>query len=675
MPWTCEACQQVVADDSICPSCASSKSSWTVVPEVTRQFQVRLGGFEVLAGSDEAPAPDPAALRAAPLEETDQARAVHASWARHYAERGLLPPPAFVLSVRVKARESQPPVKLSLDFNQGAVELEHPARDVDEEGRALGRFLFVYGVPGDPALLTEVSFPEIQLVDVSDGPDEHALEVEVSALGKRPRELPFEPVEPKPLAEWVELEDVHFATAHEIFLPDGEVPQPTQEGAEPAESLTGLDAIRVVLEAAALFPSKQLLVVGHTDTVGSDSSNRELAEERARNVHLYLTGQREAWAEHCQAHYERSDFKRVLAWVAARFGWDLDPGPIDDSWHDTPREARDRFRERYNAEFGGEIVRHAKQQPADWAAYYDFYELDLATRLGVAGEGTLAERLAAEAPRLAQYRAALRHTEPATLGCGEEWPVERAGEDGVDSAANRRVEMIFFDEDELPALDAKPLGVSIYGPDEPYRRQLIPADGADLLGLRLVDPAGGPPPEEVFVGMLAGLRAVVRRGAAGTFAWRMGDETELLVEEGADATLRGAQEADTVPVSVEFTSTLGKTYKREHQVRVLPVEFRVAFEVDPADPRLEETRVILRSAQDDAYEHSVMLSDLSASEPLELAGGHLRVVRFPAVQPGRRYHCYLDQGVSVTAQQAPNGIYYLLQNYLVRPETVPQEQA
>ena len=52
---------------------------------------------------------------------------------------------------------------------------------------------------------------------------------------------------------------------------------------------------------------------------------------------------REAWAEHCQAHYERSDFKRVLAWVAARFGWDLDPGPIDDSWHDTPREARDRF--------------------------------------------------------------------------------------------------------------------------------------------------------------------------------------------------------------------------------------------------------------------------------------------------------------------------------------------
>ena len=164
---------------------------------------------------------------------------MHASWARHYAERGLLPPPAFVLSVRVKARESQPPVKLSLDFNQGAVELEHPARDVDEEGRALGRFLFVYGVPGDPALLTEVSFPEIQLVDVSDGPDEHALEVEVSALGKRPRELPFEPVEPKPLAEWVELEDVHFATAHEIFLPDGEVPQPTQEGAEPAVDMFG----------------------------------------------------------------------------------------------------------------------------------------------------------------------------------------------------------------------------------------------------------------------------------------------------------------------------------------------------------------------------------------------------------------------------------------------------
>ena len=644
------------------------------MPEVTREFRIRAGAFELLAGAGEEPAPDPAALRAAPLEKTAEAYAVHASWVRDYAERGLQPPAAYVLSVRVKSRAAGPGVTLALDFNAGALEREFPAEEQDESGRFLARFLFVYGVPGDPGLLGQVAFPGLELVDVSDGADEHALEVEVGALGKRPRELPFRPVEPKPLAEWVEVEDVHFATAHEIFLPDGEV-QVESEGEEPLDPLTGLDAVRVVLEAAALFPHKRLLVVGHTDTVGSDASNLTLAEERARNVQLYLSGQRAAWAEHCQAHYERSDFKRVLAWVAARFGWALDPGPIDDSWHETPREARDRFRERYNAEFGGEIVRHAKQQPADWAAYYDFYELDLATRLGLASEGGLSERLAAEAPRLADYRARLRATEPAILGCGEEWPAERAGEDGVESAANRRVELIFFDEDELPDLGAQPAGVSIYGPEEPYRREKLPADGADLLGLRLVDPTGGPPPEEVFVGKLAGLRAVVRRGAAGTFAWQLSSETELLAEEGADATLRGAQEAETVPVSVEFTSTLGKTYRREHRVRVLPVEFRLAFEVDPADPRLEDTSVILRSAQDDAYEHSILLSDLSASESLELAGGHFRVVRFPAVQPGRRYHCYLDQGVSVTAQEAPAGIYYLLQNYLVQAETIPQEQA
>ena len=84
------------------------------MPEVTREFRIRAGAFELLAGAGEEPAPDPAALRAAPLEKTAEAYAVHASWVRDYAERGLQPPAAYVLSVRVKSRAAGPGVTLAL---------------------------------------------------------------------------------------------------------------------------------------------------------------------------------------------------------------------------------------------------------------------------------------------------------------------------------------------------------------------------------------------------------------------------------------------------------------------------------------------------------------------------------------------------------------------------------
>lgn len=39
------------------------------------------------------------------------------------------------------------------------------------------------------------------------------------------------------------------------------------------------------------YPNSSLLIVGHTDAVGSDSYNQELSERRARSTALYLAGQ------------------------------------------------------------------------------------------------------------------------------------------------------------------------------------------------------------------------------------------------------------------------------------------------------------------------------------------------------------------------------------------------
>src|SRR5690606_27815647 len=146
--------------------------------------------------------------------------------------------------------------------------------------------------------------------------------------------------------------------------------------------IAGLAVIAVALELFARFEGKRLLVAGHTDTAGSEAHNLALSRERALNVRAYLVGEREAWAALCQARFKVEDWQQVLAWVAATFGWETDPGAIDGVSGPRSREALRAFRRRYAAEVAP-IPERGVITTADWGAFYDLYERDLARRLSV----------------------------------------------------------------------------------------------------------------------------------------------------------------------------------------------------------------------------------------------------------------------------------------------------
>ncbi len=232
----------------------------------------------------------------------------------------------------------------------------------------------------------------------------------------------------------VEVDDFTFATDRKLLMPDG-----------------GLGALIVILEFAREHPNKLVLIAGHTDTAGSDAHNLELSEKRARNVQLWLSGDVDAWAADCQANYEIADFKAVHLWAHQQLGWNCDPGEIDDQWHTQAKVARDVFRTQCEALLEIELEHHVKQNEADWRAIDDLYALIVARYLELSVE------------ELAELRKSIVFTDPATLACGEEFPRERPTVDDEANATNRRVEVIFFEPNEVPDLAAEPLGVSLYG--------------------------------------------------------------------------------------------------------------------------------------------------------------------------------------------------------------------
>ena len=139
---------------------------------------------------------------------------------------------------------------------------------------------------------------------------------------------------------------------------------------------------------------------------------------------LYLQGDRDGWAAHADEHGNKDDRDHVRSWAAQVLG-------VADA-------------------------------PDDWAAMFDLYDQHLAAILRVPAED------------LAKLRQDVSFTDPAALGCGEEFPVDAVGVDGHASADNRRVDVLFFDEEELPEdLGAEPPGVAVYGGDR-YKREYMP---------------------------------------------------------------------------------------------------------------------------------------------------------------------------------------------------------
>jgi hypothetical protein len=142
--------------------------------------------------------------------------------------------------------------------------------------------------------------------------------------------------------------------------------------------------------------------------------------------------------------------QRILTWINfIHPSFDCDPGGVDNDLGPATRAARRKFREQFNRSFKGTLALEGEQNVADWVAYFQVFDHVLAGWLGSTGQ------------ELDAARAALRFADEPVIGCGEAFP--RPGTEGqLSTETNRRVDILFFDELELPALDAEPAGSGIY---------------------------------------------------------------------------------------------------------------------------------------------------------------------------------------------------------------------
>ena len=275
-------------------------------------------------------------------------------------------------------------------------------------------------------------------------------------------------------AQLIEFEDALFRTDSAVVMPSAETPSDA-DGTARRRTLVGIAA--AVLRHCEEHPEQTVLVAGHADTTGADAHNLELSEFRAKCVHAVLVGDSATWAKICNnvKRMKVADYEQILQWLHETRGWDCDPGEIDDQHTGRTQTAVNNFRKAYNADGPGAAYAPKVTEfgPANndetWIAYFNCYEDALADELGV------------DRDELAGLRAGLRFVEPRVVGCGENHPLEAENVDEFRSQTNRRVEVLFFDPSEQPALPCHAAGpgtcdptqCELYDPKK-FRRRVLP---------------------------------------------------------------------------------------------------------------------------------------------------------------------------------------------------------
>lgn len=302
-------------------------------------------------------------------------------------------------------------------------------------------------------------------------------------------------VPPKQLAA-LEVEDGMFRLDSAVVLPEAETPSDSDH-----EALTATGVFAAALAFAAANSSKRCLVAGHTDTSGTESHNQPLSEERAACVRVGLEGNadpgnRDRFADLCDKRHGVADEKQILSWVAAQFGFDCDPGAIDDE-AGTGVAPTKRFQQGYNDNRAALGVPNADALDVDgtfgpltWKAVFDCYEAALAQ------EVSTSDAIDTQLADLAELRQKLSFVDAAhkDQGFGEHFPIDEVGRDDFRSQANRRAEILFFDHGDEPDLTLPPENSEIYLPGNFERTPIDPEDSADFFELRVCDRAGDPIP-------------------------------------------------------------------------------------------------------------------------------------------------------------------------------------
>jgi hypothetical protein len=228
------------------------------------------------------------------------------------------------------------------------------------------------------------------------------------------------------------MEDLNFHFDSAVMLP-GPV--------EPADVVkNGIVIIAALFKFLKSNPDKILFLAGHTDTKGDPTYNKELSWKRSNNILTFIKGDAKNWESISKSKYQIEDVQYILKWLYCTWGWNTDPGKIDNIFGDKSIQALKNFRNIYNSIFNASLKESSMVTDEYWNAFFNLYNEELKWQMECTDE------------ELGQLREKINFLEPATSACGEAWPIDKVGVDGCKSETNRRVELLLFDAGKAPAL-------------------------------------------------------------------------------------------------------------------------------------------------------------------------------------------------------------------------------
>ena len=189
---------------------------------------------------------------------------------------------------------------------------------------------------------------------------------------------------------------------------------------------------------------EEMVIFGHTDTSGEHSYNYDLSDFRARNVRNLLNQNVEDWKQIAAAHGKVEDHQRILKTLTTRYGWDCDPGKVDNIDGPVTRAAVKAFQQQAKARYNlTDLEDDGDIGPITWGAIHRVI-------CGIAAQFmTVTDPKSKEYPTWQEPVYGYPEGE-GCYGCGESFPIEEKNRDNYRSQTNRRVEILFMPAGKVP---------------------------------------------------------------------------------------------------------------------------------------------------------------------------------------------------------------------------------
>ncbi|HEX2955258.1 MAG TPA: peptidoglycan-binding protein [Chitinispirillaceae bacterium] len=186
-------------------------------------------------------------------------------------------------------------------------------------------------------------------------------------------------------------------------------------------------------------PQYRLLIAGHTDTSGEIDYNLSLSCLRAESIYFLINEKKDEWVSVCKEKSNVEDYQRILMYCVDQFGWDCNPGNIDNVDGPKTKNAVNNFQQSYNDLFQKNISVDGVVGSETWGAIFDIYLYRLKNECSIDFSSPL--------PSLTYASDSVPY-----IGCGETFPVDQKDKDNYRSQSNRRVELLLFDQSDTPDL-------------------------------------------------------------------------------------------------------------------------------------------------------------------------------------------------------------------------------